>query len=47
VGYLSEIFEVGFQVTAFMPFMGIIGMFGVGIFFILGNVMWMYFYARD
>lgn len=45
-GYISEIFELGFEVIAMIPFVGVVGMFGVGIFLILGNVMWMYFYIK-
>ena len=45
-GYISKIFELGFDVIPMIPFVGVIGMLGVGVFFILGNIMWMYFYFK-
>ena len=46
VGYISEKFEFGFKMVTLVPFIGIIGMTGVGLFFMLGNIMWMYFYFK-
>lgn len=46
VGYIAEIFKLPIEIIPMIPFAGVIGMFGVGIFFILGNIMWMYFYVK-
>lgn len=46
LGYISDIFKLGFEVIAMLPFVGVVGMLGVGGFFILGNIMWMYFYIK-
>ena len=47
VGYIFEVFQLPFTIIEFIPFISFIGMFGVGIFFILGNVMWLIFYLKD
>lgn len=46
VGYIFEIFKLPFEIIAMIPFVGFAGMLGVGIFLILGNMMWMYFYVK-
>lgn len=46
IGYISQIFKLPFEIIAIIPFIGIMGMFGIGIFFILGNIMWLYFYIK-
>lgn len=46
VGYIFEIFKLPFEIIPIIPFIGVMGMLGVGVFFILGNIMWMYFYVR-
>ncbi len=46
IGYLAQIFNLPFQIISFVPFIGVIGMLGTGLFFILGNVMWSYFYIK-
>ncbi len=47
VGYIAEIFELPFEIIPMIPLVGVVGILGVGIFLILGNVMWMYFYVRN
>jgi len=46
VGYIAKIFKLPFEIIPMIPFIGVIGMLGVGVFLILGNVMWMYFYIK-
>jgi len=46
LGYIFEIFELPFEIITMVPLVGVVGMLGVGIFLILGNIMWMYFYVR-
>jgi len=46
IAYILEVFELPFEIISILPFVGIIGMIGVGIFLILGNIMWMYFYIK-
>lgn len=46
VGYIFEIFKLPFEIIPIIPFIGVMGMLGVGVFFILGNIMWMYFYIK-
>lgn len=42
--HLSSIFEWSFPVITVVPLVGVVGLFGAGVFFILGNVMWLYLY---
>jgi len=46
VGYIAELFNLPFGLISVIPFIGFIGMFGIGVFFILGNIMWIYFYIK-
>ncbi len=44
VVYLFQLFKLPFEITVLTPFISSVGMFGMGIFFILVNIMWLYFY---
>ncbi len=46
IAYILEIFELPFTIIETFPIIGFGGMLGAGIFFILGNIMWFYFYVK-
>ena len=46
VAYILEVFKLPITIIEIVPLIGFGGMLGAGIFFILGNVMWLYFYVK-
>lgn len=46
VAYILEVFRLPITIIEIVPLIGFGGMLGAGIFFILGNIMWLYFYVK-
>ena len=44
--FISEIFGLALDFTSMIPLIGSIGLIGIGIFFIAGNIIWLYLYLK-
>jgi len=43
---ISNIFKLNFGFIMALPVIGVLGLFGAGIFFVFGNIMWLYLYFK-
>ena len=46
MAHIADIFKLPFNNIAILPVAGVVGFLGAGIFFILGNIMWLYIYFK-